>query len=50
MGDGITIRGPVPFAEASGKIREYLTRKQRQEKLEAFVSQVKAKSKVDILV
>ena len=40
----------VPFAEASGQIKEFLARNQRETKLEQFVTQAKAKSKVEMLV
>ena len=40
----------VPFAEASPQIKQYLAQGQRETKLEQFVAQTKAKSKVEILV
>jgi peptidyl-prolyl cis-trans isomerase C len=40
----------VPFAEASGQIKEFLARNQRETRLEQFVTQAKAKSKVEMLV
>ena len=45
-------RGPrtAPFAEVSGQIKDFLTQGQREQKLEAFVEQVKAKGKIEILV
>jgi len=45
-------RGPrtAPFAEASGQIKEFLMQGQREQKLEQFVDQIKAKGKVEILV
>jgi peptidyl-prolyl cis-trans isomerase C len=45
-------RGPrtAPFAEVSGQIKDFLTQGQREQKLEQFVEQVKAKGKVEILV
>jgi peptidyl-prolyl cis-trans isomerase C len=45
-------RGPrtAPFAEVSGQIKDFLTQGQREQKLQQFVEQVKAKGKVEILV
>ena len=45
-------RGPrtTPLAEVGGQIKSFLEQGQRESKLEQFVEQVKAKSKVDILV
>jgi peptidyl-prolyl cis-trans isomerase C len=45
-------RGPrtIPFAEVSGEIKNFLTQGQREQKLEQFVEQVKAKGKIEILV
>jgi peptidyl-prolyl cis-trans isomerase C len=45
-------RGPrtAPFGEVSGQIKDFLTQGQREQKLEQFVEQVKAKGKVEILV
>ena len=45
-------RGPrtAPFAEVSGQIKDFLTQGQREQKLEQFVEQVKAKGKVEILI
>lgn len=45
-------RGPrtTPLAEVGGQIKDFLEQGQRESKLEQFVEQVKAKSKVDILV
>jgi peptidyl-prolyl cis-trans isomerase C len=40
----------APFAEASGQIKEFLTQGQREQKLEQFVEQIKAKGKIEILV
>src|SRR3954469_18963394 len=40
----------APFAEVSGQIKDFLTQGQREQKLEQFVEQVKAKGKVEILV
>ena len=45
-------RGPrtAPFAEVSGQIKDFLMQGQREQKLEQFVEQVKAKGKIQILV
>ena len=45
-------RGPrtTPLAEVGGQIKDFLEQGQRESKLEQFVAQMKAKSKVDILV
>jgi peptidyl-prolyl cis-trans isomerase C len=40
----------APFEEVSGQIKEFLTRGQREKKLEAFVTQIKTKAKIEILV
>lgn len=40
----------APFTEVSGQIKDFLTQGQREQKLEQFVEQVKAKGKVEILV
>jgi peptidyl-prolyl cis-trans isomerase C len=40
----------VPFAEVSAEIRNFLISGQREQKLEQFVEQVKAKGKIEILV
>jgi len=40
----------APFAEVSGQIKDFLLQGQREQKLEQFVEQVKAKGKVEILV
>ena len=40
----------VPFAEASGDIKQFLAQGQHNAKLEQLVTQTKAKSKVEILV
>jgi peptidyl-prolyl cis-trans isomerase C len=40
----------APFAEVSGQIKDFLTQGQREQKLEQFVEQVKAKGKIEILV
>ncbi len=40
----------APFLEVQGQIKDFLTQGQREEKLQQFVEQVKAKGKVEILV
>ena len=40
----------APFDEVSGQIKDFLTQGQREQKLERFVEQVKAKGKIEILV
>jgi peptidyl-prolyl cis-trans isomerase C len=40
----------APFTEASGQIKEFLMQGQREQKLEQFVEQVKAKGKIEMLV
>jgi peptidyl-prolyl cis-trans isomerase C len=40
----------APFEEVSGQIKEFLTQGQREKKLEAFVTQIKTKAKIEILV
>jgi peptidyl-prolyl cis-trans isomerase C len=40
----------APFAEVAGQIKDFLTQGQREQKLEAFVEQVRAKGKIEILV
>jgi peptidyl-prolyl cis-trans isomerase C len=40
----------APFTEASGQIKEFLMQGQREQKLEQFVEQIKAKGKIEILV
>ena len=40
----------APFAEVSGQIKDFLVQGQREQKLEKFVEQVKAKGKIEILV
>ena len=42
-------RKDVPFDEASNKIREFLTSKRRDERQQAFVAEVKNKSKIEVL-
>ena len=45
-------RGPrtAPLPEVAGQIKDFLTQGQREQKLEAFVEQVKGKAKIEILV
>lgn len=45
-------RGPrtAPFAEVSGQVKDFLMQGQREQKLEIFVGQIKAKGKIEILV
>jgi peptidyl-prolyl cis-trans isomerase C len=45
-------RGPrtAPFDEVSAQIKDFLTQGQREQKLEQFVEQMKAKGKIEILV
>jgi parvulin-like peptidyl-prolyl isomerase len=45
-------RGPrtAPLAEVKDQIQQFLTQQQREQKLEAFVGQIKAKGKIQILV
>ena len=45
-------RGPrtAPFAEVAAQIKDFLTQGQREQKLEQFVEQMKAKGKIEILV
>lgn len=40
----------VPFEEAKGQIGEYLLQQQRDEKSQAFIGQLRAKAKVEILI
>lgn len=42
-------RKDVPFEEANPGIRNFLTAKQRDERQQAFVAQVKGKSKIEVL-
>jgi peptidyl-prolyl cis-trans isomerase C len=42
-------RKDVPLEEASPKIRDFLTAKRRDERQQAFVTQVKNKSKIEVL-
>jgi peptidyl-prolyl cis-trans isomerase C len=45
-------RGPrtAPLAEVKDQIEQFLTQQQREQKLEVFVGQIKAKGKIQILV
>ena len=40
----------VPLTEAGPQIKDYLTEGQRQSKLQQFIDQIKAKSKIQVLV
>lgn len=40
----------TPLAEVSGRIKQFLTEQQRRQKLDGFVQQARAKSKIEILV
>ena len=40
----------APFVEVSGQIKDFLTQGQREQKLEAFVEQLKSKGKIENLV
>jgi peptidyl-prolyl cis-trans isomerase C len=40
----------APFPEVAGQIKDFLTQGQREQKIEQFVEQVKAKGKIEILV
>ena len=40
----------APFEEVTGQIKDFLTQGQREQKLERFVEQMKAKGKIEILV
>jgi peptidyl-prolyl cis-trans isomerase C len=42
-------RKDIPLAEAAPKIRDFLAAKQRDERQQAFVAQVKSKSKIEVL-
>ena len=42
-------RKDIPFTEASANIRDYLTAQRRDERQQAFVAQVKNKSKIEVL-
>ncbi len=45
-------RGPrtAPLPEVAGQIKDFLMQGQREQKLEQFVEQVKAKGKIEILI
>ncbi len=40
----------VPLAEAAPRIGQFLTMQQQQEKTQAFISQLKAKSRIEVLI
>jgi peptidyl-prolyl cis-trans isomerase C len=40
----------APFDEVSGQIKDFLTQGQREQKLELFITQMKSKSKLEMLV
>jgi peptidyl-prolyl cis-trans isomerase C len=40
----------VPFEQVSGRIKEFLTEQQKQQKVEAFVTALKQKAKIEVLV
>jgi parvulin-like peptidyl-prolyl isomerase len=40
----------VPFEQVSGRIKEFLTQQQKQQKVEAFVNSLKQKAKIEVLV
>jgi hypothetical protein len=40
----------APLTEVAGQIKEFLAQGQREQKLEQFVDQVKAKGKIEILL
>jgi peptidyl-prolyl cis-trans isomerase C len=42
-------RKDIPMAEATEKIRQFLTEKHRDDRQQAFVAQVKGKSKIEVL-
>jgi peptidyl-prolyl cis-trans isomerase C len=42
-------RKDVPFDEASNKIRDFLTAKRRDERQQAFVAEIKGRSKIEVL-
>jgi peptidyl-prolyl cis-trans isomerase C len=45
----VTERKEIPIAEATEKIRQFLTEKRRRERQQAFVAEVKGKSKIEVL-
>ena len=40
----------APFPEVAGQIKDFLMQGQREQKLDQFVNQMKAKGKIEILV
>jgi hypothetical protein len=42
-------RRDIPYEEASAKIRDFLAAKSRDERQQAFVADVKNKSKIEVL-
>jgi peptidyl-prolyl cis-trans isomerase C len=42
-------RKDIPYTEATAKIRDFLSAKRRDERQQAFVAQVKGKSKIEVL-
>jgi peptidyl-prolyl cis-trans isomerase C len=40
----------VPFEQVSGRIKEYLTEQQKQQKADAFIQSLKQKAKIEVLV
>lgn len=40
----------VPFEQVSGRIKEFLTEQQKQQKAEAFIESLKQKAKIEVLV
>jgi peptidyl-prolyl cis-trans isomerase C len=49
----VTDRRPastVPFEQVSGRIKEFLTEQQKQQKAEAFIQSLKQKAKIEVLV
>ena len=44
------VASTVPFEQVSGRIKEFLTQQQKQQKVEAFVNSLKQKAKIEVLV
>ena len=40
----------VPFDQVSGRIKDFLTEQQKQQKAEAFIESLKQKAKIEVLV
>ncbi len=40
----------VPFEQVSGRIKEFLTEQQKQQKADAFIQSLKQKAKIEVLV